>query len=135
MSCNRAIARGSFDSPTAQDVAAGGTFQFQNATATCRDVAFNGGDIAIRKPGTYLVIFNATTAAAAAGVEEIQMFRDGNSVPGAHALETAAAAGDMSSMAFSTLVTVECCTANLSFRSVPATSVRVANVVIAEQEV
>lgn len=134
MSCNRAMARGSFDSPTAQDVAAGGTVQFQNATATCRDVAFNGSDIAIRKPGTYLVIFNATTAAAAAGVEEIQMFRDGNSVPGAHALETAAA-GDLSSMAFSTLVTVECCTANLSFRSVPATTVRVANVVIAEQEV
>lgn len=105
-----------------------------NTTTTCRDIAFNGDDIAIRKPGTYLAAFNATTAATAAGVEEIQMFRDGNSVPGSHALETAAA-GDMSSMAFSTLVTVECCMANLSFRSVPATTIRVANVVIAEQEV
>lgn len=135
MSCNKALARGSFDSPTVQDVAANGAIQFANTTTTCRDsISFNGGEVTIRKSGTYLVDFNATTVATAAGVEEIQMFRNGNAVPGAHARETAAAVGDSSSLAFATLVTVECGSpVTLSFRSVPATSVSIANVVIAEQ--
>lgn len=135
MSC-KALARGSFDSPTVQAVAANGQIQFANTATTCKDVVFNGGDVTIRRPGTYLVSVNASTAATAAGTEEIQLLRDGTAVPGAHALETAAAVGNLSTMAFATLVTVpRCGTATLSVRSVPATSVRVANIVIAEQEV
>lgn len=135
MSC-KALARGSFDSPTVQAVAANGQIQFANTMSTCNDVTFNGGDITIRRPGTYLVAVNVTTAAVAAGTEEVQLLRDGTAVPGAHALETAAAVGNLSTMAFATLVTVpKCGTAALAVRSVPATSVRVAGIVIAEQEV
>lgn len=135
MSC-KALARGSFDSPTVQAVAANGQIQFANTESTCEDVNFNGDDVVIRRPGTYLVEINATTVATAAGAEEIQLLRNGTAVPGAHAVETAAAVGNFTSMSFATLISVpRCGTASLAVRSIPATSVRVANIVIAEQEV
>lgn len=131
MSCRKTIARGSFDSPTVAVIQANGTIQFVNHQTTCDDVVFNGGDIVLRECGDYEIHFNATTIATAAGVEEIQMFRNGTAVAGAHALETAAAVGDASSMAFTALVTVSCCgEVNISFRSIPASSIRVANVTI-----
>lgn len=67
-----------------------------------------------------------------AGVQETQMFRNGNAVPGAHALDTVATVGDDVSQAFHAIVTVpkNAPTATLNFKSANATSVRVANVIV-----
>lgn len=66
------------------------------------------------------------------GVQETQMFRNGNAVPGAHALDTVATVGDNVSQAFHAIVTVpkNAPTATLNFKSANATSVRVANVIV-----
>lgn len=44
--------------------------------------------------GVYEVLANFTYVATVAGVQETQMFRNGNAVPGAHALDTVATVGD-----------------------------------------
>lgn len=66
------------------------------------------------------------------GIEEAKMFRNGNAVPGAHALDTVATVGDNVSQAFHAIVTVpkNAPTATLNFKSANATSVRVANVIV-----
>lgn len=77
-------------------------------------------------------VANFTYAATVAGVQETQMFRNGNAVPGAHALDTVTAVGDNVSQAFHAIVTVpkNAPTATLNFKSANATSVRVANVIV-----
>lgn len=64
--------------------------------------------------------------------QETQMFRNGNAIPGAHALDTVATVGDNVSQAFHAIVTVpkNAPTATLNFKSANATSVRVANVIV-----
>lgn len=70
--------------------------------------------------------------AEAEAPQETQMFRNGNAVPGAHALDTVATVGDDVSQAFHAIVTVpkNAPTATLNFKSANATSVRVANVIV-----
>lgn len=65
-------------------------------------------------------------------IQETQMFRNGNAVPGAHTLDTVATVGDDVSQAFHAIVTVpkNAPTATLNFKSANATSVRVANVIV-----
>ena len=84
--------------------------------------------------GVYEVLANFTYVATVAGVQETQMFRNGNAVPGAHALDTVATVGDNVSQAFHAIVTVpkNAPTATLNFKSANATSVRVANVIVAK---
>ncbi len=131
MSCKTPILRAVFDSATLQAVAANGTINFTQVTSNTNCATLNGGTISLRTPGDYEVHFNVTTSAAAAGVEEIQMYRNGSPELGAHALETTATAADLASMSFTALVSVECCgNTSISFRSVPATNIRVANVTI-----
>ena len=70
-------------------------------------------------------------AICAVGTEEIQMYRNGSPVAGAHALATTAAAADLSALAFTALVTVtRGSNTVIDFRSIPATNIRVANVTI-----
>lgn len=131
MSCNTPILRAVFDSATVQAVAANGIINMPDVTSTGTCNTSASGVITLRRAGTYIVHFNATTVATAAGAQEIQMLRNGTPVPGAHALETSAAVGDNASLAFTALVSVSNGSATtLSFRSVPATSIRVANVTI-----
>lgn len=82
--------------------------------------------------GVYEIAANFTYIATAAGTQETQMWRNGNAVPGAHALDTVATVGDNVSHAFSAIVTVpkNAPTATLNFKSANATSVRVANVIV-----
>lgn len=82
--------------------------------------------------GVYEILANFTYTATVAGVQETQMFRNGNAVPGAHALDTVATVGDDVSQAFHAIVTVpkNAPTATLNFKSANATSVRVANVIV-----
>lgn len=131
MSCNTPITRGVFDSTTLQTVAANGTINFPDVTSTgtCNTAA--SGVFTLRRAGTYIVHVNVTVTPTAAGVQEIQLIRNGSPVPGAHALETVAAAGDSASMAFTALVSVtNNASTTLFVRSVPATSIRVANITI-----
>ena len=57
---------------------------------------------------------------------------NGNAVPGAHAIDTVATAGDDVSQAFHAIVTApkNAPTATLNFKSANAASVRVANVIV-----
>lgn len=132
MSCKTPILRAVFDNPTAQTVAADGLIQLPNVTTNeCCSSPVNGGTITIRQAGTYEVHFNATVEATATGTQEIQMYRNGSPVPGAHGLETAAAVGDFANIAFTGLITVDCCCGDtISFRCPTATSIRVANVTL-----
>ena len=100
--CNckkKALGRFSFDNATVQEVAANGTIQLPLSTDNTSCIESNGGDVTIRGAGTYAISVNVTTIATAAGIEEIQLYRDGTSIPGAHAQQSAAAVGDASSMA------------------------------------
>lgn len=130
MSCNTSAIRTVFDSPTVQAVAANGIINMPEVTTTGRCLSSASGVTTIRKNGTYHVDVNVTTVATAAGVEEVQLYRNGSPIPGAHALGTAAAVGDNVPMAFSALVSVDNAPVTLDIRSTPATSVRVANVTI-----
>lgn len=82
--------------------------------------------------GVYEILADFTYTATVSGVQETQMFRNGNAVPGAHALDTVATVGDDVSQAFHAIVTVpkNTPTATLNFKSANATSVRVANVIV-----
>lgn len=132
MSCKEPLIRAAFDSATVQEVAADGVVELPNVTVSSKcDATVSGGTITLRTPGTYVVHVNATTAAAAAGTEELQLYVNGAPKIGAHALGTAAAAGDLTPLAFNDLVTVECCnTVSLTVRTTPATTIRVANVIV-----
>lgn len=133
MSCKTPILRAVFDSPTVQNVDADGIIQFANVTTNecCNNGIVNGGTITLRDTGNYEVHFNTTLVATAAGPVEVQMYRNGTPVPGAHALGTAAAVGDNVSLAFTGLVSIDCCCATtIDFRAIDATSVRVANVTL-----
>lgn len=131
MSCNTPILRGVFDSTTLQNVVANGNINFPDVTSTGTCNSISGGVVTLRTPGTYIVHFNATVSATAIGAQEIQMIRNGSPVPGAHAIETAAAASDLASLAFTALVTVVDGNATtISFRSTTAVNIRVANVTI-----
>lgn len=134
MSCKTPIFRAVYDSAAVQPVAADGLILFNSTTSNqcCKDM-YNEGTITIKQSGTYEIHFNATLAATAAGTQEVQMYRNGNPVPGAHGLETAAAIGDFANIAFTALVTVDCCCGDtISFRCPEATSIRVANVTLEE---
>lgn len=130
MSCNSPAARAVFDSATVQTVTANGIINMPEVTVNGRCISVASGVFTLRRNGTYRVDVNVTTIATAAGVEEIQLYRNGSPVPGAHALGTAAAVGDNVPMSFSALVTVDDSPVTLDVRSAVATSVRVANVTI-----
>lgn len=130
--CKTAILRALFDNPTVQTVEAGGIIQLPDVTSNeCCQAPVTGGVVSIRRDGTYEVHFNATLVATVAGPVEVQMYRNGTPVPGAHALGTAAAVGDNVPLSFTALTTVDCCCAqSIDFRCIDATTVRVANVTL-----
>lgn len=133
MSCKTPILRAVFDSPTVQAVDADGIIQFPDVTTNqCCGSPVTGGVIALNQCGDYEVHFNASVVATAAGQIEVQMFKNGTPVPGAHAFGTAAAVGDNVSLSFTGLVSVDCCEKDITFRPTTATSIRVANVTLEE---
>lgn len=134
MSCNKKLARGTFDSATVAAVGENGTLPVTSFTTNSKCIENDNGVITVRGGGTYEVMVNVTTIATAAGVEEIQLYRNGTPVPGAHAFGTAAAVGDNVPMSFSTPITVECCgNTVLTVRSTPATSIRVYQINLVEE--
>lgn len=136
MSCNcknRALAQAVFDNAAVQAVPAGGIMQPASIATSTDCIELVGGEIRINRPGDYKVSVNATMGTAAAGTVEVQLFRNGSPVPGAHALETAAAADDVVSLTFNDLITVDCCGGTvISVRAVAAANMRVLNVIVEE---
>ena len=133
MSCKTPIIRAVFDSPTVQAVDALGIINLPEVTTNeCCSNPVTGGVITLRTNGTYEIHFNCSLVATAAGPVEVQMYRNGSPVPGAHALGTAAAIGDNVNIAFTALASVDCCSTTIDFRAIDATSVRVANATIEE---
>ena len=67
----------------------------------------NGSTFQLNKPGYYYVTFNADVAATEAlGALTVEMFDNGVAVPGAEATETATVAGNVSNVAFTTIIRV-----------------------------
>lgn len=87
---------------------------------------------AINNSGLYQIVANFTFAATEAGPIETQMYRNGNALPAAHAIDTGAAASNLVSQAFSALVTVPCNApqATINVKALSATSVRIANIIV-----
>lgn len=131
MACTSSDIRTVFDSTTLQAVAANGLINMPDVTTDSKCNTSTSGVVTLRVPGTYAVHANVTVSATAAGPQEVQLIRNGAPVPGAHALETAAAIGDLASMAFTTLITVpENSSVTLALRSATAANIRVAALAI-----
>lgn len=128
----KTIGRFVYDSSTPAAVSANGNVPLPTSTVSNNCIGCDGSNITINRCGVYEILANFTYTATVAGVQETQMFRNGNAVPGAHALDTVATVGDDVSQAFHAIVTVpkNAPTATLNFKSANATSVRVANVIV-----
>lgn len=131
MGC-KTIGRFTFDSATVVDLPANGLIQFPNKTISTRCISSDGTNITLRSPGAYLVLFNATFVATAAGPIESQGYRNGNAMPGMHAIDTAAAVGDNVSQAYAQPITVgrNSGEVTLNFRVSQAVSERIASVTV-----
>ena len=131
MGC-KTLARFNFDNATVATLAENGNVQFSSGTISNDCVSYDGSNITINRSGVYLILFNATFVATATGTVESQMYRNGNAVPGAHAIDTVAAVGDFVSQAYHALVTVPRNGSDtvINFRTPTATSERIANAII-----
>lgn len=130
----KTIGRFTFDNATVQTVPAGGNVQFSNITVSNDCITCDGTNITINKGGLYIIDVNVTSVATAAGNIETQLFRNGNAVPGAHAIDGPAAVGNIITQAFSTPITVDCCSGTtINLRELVATTVRIANIVVIKE--
>lgn len=128
----KTIGRFVYDSATPATVAAGQNIPIPTTTVSTSCISNDGTNITISKCGVYQIIANFSFVATATGLIETQMFRNGNALPGAHALDTATTIGNASSQAFSAVVTVPRNAPNttINFKAANATSVRVANIIV-----
>lgn len=107
---------------TTQNVLTDGPIIFStNRILTGCTVIRNGETFQLKKPGYYYVSFNADAAATTAvGLLTVELQNNGVAVLGAEASYTATTAGNISNLAFSTIIRVppSCCaidnTANLT---------------------
>lgn len=128
----KTIGRFVFDNTTPSAVSAGDNVPLPTSTTSNNCVSCDGSSITLNRSGVYEVMANFTYVATAAGAQETQMHRNGNAVPGAHAIGTVAAVGDYVSQSLSAVLTVpkNAPTATLNFKSANATSVRIANAIV-----
>lgn len=129
MSCG-IKARYNYDSENLVPIAAGTSLQFASGTSTSSCISCDGTNIIFKKPGTYTVMFNATLVASAEGTNEVQLYRNGVAVPGAHAVASAVASGDYMPISFNSLITVPCTGTSISFQALDATQERIASAII-----
>lgn len=128
----KTIGRFVFDNATPSEISAGGNVPLPTSTTSNDCVSCDGSSITINRSGVYEVMANFTYVATVAGTQETQMYRNGNAVPGAHAIDTTAAVGDDTSQSMSAVLTVprNAPMTTLNFKSVNATSVRIANAIV-----
>ena len=128
----KTIGRFTFDSASTVTVEANEAIPVPNATISTKCISSDGKNITINKPGVYEILANFSFAASAAGPIETQMYRGGNPVPGAHAIDTATTANNLTSQAMNAVITVPCNApqAIINFKAIAATSVRIANIIV-----
>jgi hypothetical protein len=128
----KTIGRFVFDSTTAATLDANQNISLPTSTVSTNCISCDGTNITINRCGTYQISADFSFAATAVAAIETQMYRNGNAVPGAHALDTATAVGNLTSQSFNALVTVprNAVGTVLNFKALDATSVRVANVIV-----
>lgn len=131
MTIGKTLGRFAYDSAAPQAVAAGANVLLPESTARGCISGAGNGEVRISRSGTYMVSFNATFEATAAGAVGVAMRHNGATVPGAAASATLAAAGDLASVAFASPVTVRCRESDtVSFAVDAATAVTVAACVV-----
>ncbi|HAU86181.1 MAG TPA: hypothetical protein DCW90_12015 [Lachnospiraceae bacterium] len=128
----KTIGRFTYDNATVSAVAAGEAIPVPNITVSTGCISCDGKNITINKPGVYEILCNFTFTATATGPIETQMYRGGNPIPGAHAVDTATTIGNYTSQAFHAVVTVPCNApqAIINVKANYDTSVRVANIIV-----
>jgi len=128
----KTIGRFVYDSTTTTTVPANGNIPRPLSTVSTNCLSCDGSTVTINRSGVYEVSANFSMAATAAGNVEIQMYRNGNAVPGAHAIATASAAADLVTQDFTAVVTVPCNspTATVNFKSATGGSTEIANVIV-----
>jgi len=130
MGC-KTIGRFVTDVSTALAVAEGGNVPLNKSTVSNDCIGCDGEVVTISAKGVYRVSANFTFAATSAGNVETRLYRNGNAIPGAHAIDTVDAAGNGASQAIEAVVTVPGNSqTSLTFKALDATSVVVANVVV-----
>lgn len=131
MGC-KTIGRFVTDVTTATTVAAGGNIPFNTSTVTNNCISCDGSVITINTAGIYEINANFTFAVTAAGNVETKLYRNGNIIPGAHAINTVETAGNGASQSINAIITVPKNSpyVTLNFEAVNATSVVVANCII-----
>lgn len=128
----KTLGRFVLDTTTAQSLAEGQNIPLPVSTVSTNCISCDGSNITINRCGVYEVSANFTFVATAAGPLETQAYRNGNALPGAHAIDTATTIGNLTSQAFTAIVTVpkNAPVATINFKVADATSVRIANVIV-----
>lgn len=131
MSCNSAIYT---VNQSQVELAANSQIAFGSAIRRYgRNISNDGQAIALCGSGYYDVEISCTLEPTAAGPVTVQLFADGQPVPGGIATGTAAAAADSVNLCVNSLVRIPCCDSmtvlTLSLGAEAATPVNVATVV------
>lgn len=128
----KTIGRFVYDSQTLAAVSANGNIPIPSSTVSNKCITCDGTNITINKSGVYEIVANFTFSAAAAEPIETQMYRNGNALPGAHAIDTATTINNLTSQSIAAIVTVPCAAplTTINFKALYETNVRIANVII-----
>lgn len=128
----KTIGRFVYDNSTVTNLAANENIPLPTSTISTNCISNDGTTITINRSGVYEILANFTFEATATGVQETQMYRNGNAVPGAHAISTAATIGDYISQELNGVITVprNAPTASINFKAIDATSIRIANILV-----
>lgn len=99
---------------TAQTVAADANLNFNiNGVLTGCTVSHSAGtpSIQLKRPGYYMIHFNASAAATATGDVTVQLNGNGSAIPGAISTVNSTAATDIGNLSFTAIVRVlpNCC--------------------------
>lgn len=127
----KTIGRFVYDSTTLNTIEENGSIPLPTSTISTNCMTTDGTNITINAPGVYEIDSNFTSTATAAGSLEIQLYRNGNPIPGAHCVNTLTTAGDYISQDINGIITVPCnAPATVNFKFISGGQVRIANVII-----
>lgn len=131
MGC-KTIGRFTYDNATAALIEENGPVPLPNQTVSTNCIKCDGENIMVNTGGAYIINANFTFVGTAVGQVETQLYRNGNPIPGAHAIDSIAAVGDDVTQSINTVITVSprVPQATVNFRVADATSLRIANVIV-----
>lgn len=127
----KTIGRFVYDSTSVSTLAAGDSIPLPSSTVSNRCISCDGTNITINRSGVYEISADLTFVATAADAIETQIYRNGNALPGAHAIDTATTIGNSTSQSINAVISVPCgVPTTVAVKALAATSVRIANVII-----